>query len=50
MNSALERIGARIVCVHSFSTRAVSRRQSAARPRWWVVAGSVVMRTAIEVR
>src|SRR5688572_22177611 len=33
MNSALERTGARIVCVHSFSTRSTSRPESAIRPR-----------------
>jgi glycerophosphoryl diester phosphodiesterase len=34
MNSALERTGAAIVCVHSFVTRATSRPDSARRPRW----------------
>jgi hypothetical protein len=41
MNSALDRIGAAIVCVHSFSTRAVSRADSARSPRW--VASQVVI-------
>ena len=41
MNSELDRIGAAIVCVHSFSTRAVSRPESERRPRW--VASQVVI-------
>jgi hypothetical protein len=41
MNSALDRIGAATVWVHSLSTRAVSREESARRPRW--VASQVVI-------